>query len=270
MKRSTVLSLTVLLVLLICHKNSMAQLDTINFKSNTLRTKQLTTGLKQYLVYLQVPGQPKKLNLSLWTRIVQTDNRNGEDCFIITQKWYTDDTTKYRSIYSVNRASDFAPIYHAETIGSDVKAFNWYSDHINGADTVAGNKQKAFALPLDKPCLNWNLDIETLEMLPVAARKEYVLRLYDAGSGTPNDIHYKVSGEEVITTMDNRKVDCWKLLLTGDHGKVHYTQTFWISKNEHEFLMEVDEIQGMYRYKVKMPGYSPNIIKKFAEVKNAH
>ena len=262
MKRSTSFTF-VLLLLIACNFNSMAQTDTINFKSNKLKTNQLKTGLKQYLVYLQLPSQKKKLNLSIWTREVRMAVQNGENRFIITQKWFSNDTTNYRSIYSVNRAEDFAPVYHAEMVGTQLKAFNWYADHIKGTDTVADNKQKTFALQLDQPAFNWNLDIETLEMLPLARGKEFVLRLYDAGSGQPDNIHYKVSGDEVLTTLDNRSVDCWKLLLEGDHGQVHYTQTFWISKKGHEFLMEVDAINGMYRYKVKLPFYSPDLIEKF-------
>lgn len=263
MKRFTGFTILMPLLLIMCNLNSVAQTDTVNFKNNKLRTSQLKTGLKQYLVYLQQPNQKKKLNLSLWTREVRSAIQNGESRFIIIQKWFSTDTANYRSIYSVNRADDFAPIYHSETVGNQVKAFNWYADHINGADTVLDNKQKTFALQLQQPCFNWNLDIETLEMLPLSSGKKFILRLYDAGSGAPADIQYSVSGEEVLTTLDNRKVDCWKLLLEGDHGQLHYTQTFWISKKEHEFLMEVDAVNGMYRYKVKMPGFSPDIIQKF-------
>jgi len=263
MKRSTGFTFTILALLMMCAINGMAQTDTLDFKDHKLRTKQLKTGQKQYLVYLQQVGQPKKLNLSIWTREVSLVSKSGTDCFMITQKWFSNDTTNYRFISSINRAADFAPVYHLETIGSKVKAFNWYTDHINGADTISNNQQKTFTLRLDQPCFNWNLDIETLEMLPLASGKQFVLRLYDAGLGQPQNVNYKVSGEEVLTTLDHQKVDCWKLLLEGNHGQVHYTQTFWVSKKGHEFLMEIDEINGMYRYKVKLPGYSPDMLQKF-------
>lgn len=255
--------LTVLVLLLAGSLNCMAQTDTINFSSKKLLTRQLKTGLKQYLVYFQNPGQPKKLNLSLWTREVKLIDRNGEKCFNVIQKWYGNDTTGYRSIYSINRGADFAPLYHSETTGASRKAFNWYPDHINGADTIADNKQKTFAIRLDQPCFNWNLDMETYEMLPLAAGKKFVIRLYDAGFGVPDDITFKVIGDEVLRTMDNQQVGCWKLFTESDHDKVHYTQTYWISKKGHEFLMEEDSVNGMYRYKVKMPGYAPDIIKRF-------
>lgn len=253
----------ILILFQVSRVNGMIERDTINFKSNKLRTKQLKTGLKQYLVYFQNPAQNKKLNLSLWTREVQRIEKNGAQCFSVSQKWYGNDTASYRSVYSLNRAEDFAPVYHAETIGKNTKAFNWYADHINGADSIPDNKQKSFALQLDQPCFNWNLDIETFEMLPLAAGQKFVLRFYDAGLAEPKDMHYDVAGEEVLTTMDNRKVNCWKLFCEGTNGQMHYTQTFWISKEEHEFLMEEDTFNGMFRYKVKMPGYSPNMRPRF-------
>jgi hypothetical protein len=254
---------TAMLFLFLCPVHTMAQTDTINFSNNKLKTKQLKPGLKQYLVYLQQPGQKKKLNLSIWTREVKFTTNNNEKQFTITQKWYTTDTAGYRSIYSINRAKDFAPVYHSEMIGNQLKAFNWYPDHIKGADTVSGNNQKSFSLQLAQPTFNWNLDIETMEMLPLAAGKKFVLPLYDAGSGKPDYVVYQVSGDEVLQTLDKRKVDCWTLVYSGVHGQIKYTQTFWISKQEHEFLLEIDEVNGMYRYKVKLPGYAPDLVQRF-------
>lgn len=263
MKRLIHYPILLVVLLMLCSLNSIGQTDTINFSNNKLRTKNLKTGLKQYLVYFQNTTQRKKIFLSLWTRAVQVINRNGEKQFTVSQKWYSADTAGYRSIYSINRASDFAPVYHAEQIGDQLKAFNWYPDLVSGADTVVNNKQKEFALKLDQPCFNWNLDIETFEMLPLAAGKVFVLQFYDAGLGSPKNVAYKVTGDEVLLTLDNQKVDCWKLFTESDHDKVHYTETFWISKKDHEFLKEEDSVNGMYRYKVKLPGYATNLMERF-------
>lgn len=263
MKSLIGLTFAMLILFQISSTKGMMQRDTINFKNNKLRTKQLKPGLRQYLVYFQNPVQNKKLNLSLWTREVQLTEKNGKKCFSILQKWYGNDTASYRSVYSLNSVEDFAPVYHSETIGKNTKAFNWYADHISGADSIPDDKQKSFTLQLDQPCFNWNLDIETFEMLPLAAGKKFVIRFYDAGLAAPKNVNYEVSGEEVLTTMDRRKIDCWKLFSDGANGQMHYTQTFWISKEGHEFLMEEDTFNGMFRYKVKMPGYAPNMRPRF-------
>ncbi len=79
----------------------------------------------------------------------------------------------------------FLPIYHSETINNKTKAYNWGPDKITGADSVAQNQQKAFALDFKIPNFNWNLDIETFEMLPLAEGKTFAINFYDAGLDPP-------------------------------------------------------------------------------------
>jgi hypothetical protein len=67
----------------------------------------------------------------------------------------------------------------------------------------------------------------------------------------------------VITTLDNQKVDCCKLFTEGDSHGTHYTETYWISKKNHEFLKEEDSFNGTYRYKIKMPASSPDLVARF-------
>jgi hypothetical protein len=255
--------LSSLILLMLSTGQTVAQADTINFSKHKLLTQQLKPGLRQYLVYYQRTKQSRALLLSLWTREISRSTVNKEKVFVVRQHWYTSDTASYRSIYSRNRADDFSALYHAETIGTKTKAFDWHPDHVNAADSVPANQQKGFLIKLDQPYLNWNLDIETLEMLPLASGKVLVLPLYDAGLGEPKFVTYTVSGSEVLNTIAGKKADCWKLTLKGEHQGSKYTQTFWISKADHEFLMEEDEMSGMYRYKVKLPAYSPDLRNRF-------
>jgi hypothetical protein len=240
-----------------------AQTDTIRLKDKRLNTSVLKPGLKQYLVYFQNPKKSRTLNFSFWMRDIKLGDRNGEKVFTTTQHWYGNDTNSYRSVYSINRANDFSPIYHSETIGTKTKAYNWSADKIVGADSVAQNLHKDFSLDFKTPNFNWNLDIETFEMLPLAAGKTFAISFYDAGSIPPAYVNYKVTGSEVVTTLNNEKIDCWKLFTEGDYGGRHYTETYWISKKEHEFLKEEDSLPGMYRYKIKMIGASPNLLQRF-------
>lgn len=247
-------------------KYALAQkVDTIRLKDNRLNTASLKPGLRQYAVYFQTPKSPKVLKFWLWLRDTKTGTQNGQKVFITTQHWFGGDTASYRTVYSVNKANDFSPIYHSETINGKNKSFNWGSDNITGADTVAANTAKAFELDFAEPCYNWNLDMETFEMLPLAAGKTFAINFYDAGFGKPEYELYKVIGSEVITTLDNQKVDCWKLFYESDNAGRHATETFWISKKNHEFLKEEDNFAGMYRYKVKMPAGSPNILDKLTK-----
>jgi hypothetical protein len=46
---------------------------------------------------------------------------------------------------------------------------------------------------------------------------------------------------------------------------MHYTETYWISKKNHEFLKEEDSYNGAYRYKIKMPAASPDLVARFSK-----
>jgi hypothetical protein len=243
--------------------NALAQVDTIRLKDKRLNTSTLKPGVRQYLVYFQMPQSPKVLRYWFWLRDTQVQKRNGESVFITTQNWYGSDTASYRAVYSVNRVSDFAPIFHSETIAGKNKAFNWTADKVVGADTVASNTHKDFEIACSAPCFNWNLDIETFEMLPLAAGKAFVINFYDAGLGTPGYVKYTVTGSEVIKTYEGQKIDCWKLYTESEFKGQRATQTFWISKKGHEFMKEEDVFPGGYRYKIKLPETAVNILPRF-------
>jgi hypothetical protein len=242
-----------------------AQIDTIRLKDKRLLTSALKPGLRQYLVYFQTSAKQKSLGFWFWLRDIRIENRNGEKVFTIAQHWYGNDTNSYRRIYSINKVADFAPVYHSETIKSVTKAYNWDGDKIAGADSIAQNAQKGFVLDFNEPNFNWNLDIETFEMLPLAEGKTFVINFYDAGLDPPAYVSYKVIGSEIIATLNNEKVDCWKLYTDGDFKGSHYSETYWISKKGHEFLKEEDVFQGGYRYKIKMPGATPDLLQRFSK-----
>ncbi|SDP98397.1 hypothetical protein SAMN05428975_4735 [Mucilaginibacter sp. OK268] len=242
-----------------------AQADTIRLTDKRLMTQVLKPGNRQYLVYFQMLKNKKNLRFWYWIRNTSIENRNGEEVFTVNQHWFGSDTLAYRSVYSVNRTADFAPLYHAETINNKTKAYNWGVDKITGADSVKDNTAKNFSLAFTQPNFNWNLDIETFEMLPLAAGKTFAINFYDAGLQPPAYMLYKVIGSDLLSTLNNDRVDCWKLFTEGDSQGKHYTQTFWISKKGHEFLKEEDTFDGGYRYKIKLPLMTPDLMKRFKQ-----
>ncbi|AYL97643.1 hypothetical protein [Mucilaginibacter celer] len=254
------------LLLLLSHTPKVfAQVDTIRVQDKRLNTANLKPGLKQYMVYFQNAKDNHSLKFWLWLRDINLESRNGEKVFTVTQHWYGNDSTSYRSIYSVNKAADFAPVYHAETIGKKTKAFNWFADRVVSADTTANNEAKNFKFDFPFANFNWNLDIETFEMLTLAEGKSFAIPFFEAGMPAPLYVLYKVTGSEVITTLDGNKVDCWKLYNESDYNGRHFTETYWISKKKHEFLKEEDAFGGGYRYKVKMMGAAVNLLPRFAK-----
>lgn len=259
-KPSAFLFITMLMLVFQAHAQVV---DTIKLNSKRLQTDFGKPGLRQYLVYTQIPGNKKQLNLSLWLRETKQATYNGEPVFITSQHWYSADTTRYRTVYSVNRLADFGPVYHQETIGGIIKAYNWSDKRVKGADTVANNMDKAFDFEQQQPSFNWNLDIETFEQLPLSAGKIFAINFYDAGKNPPRYVVYRVSGEETISLLDGQKVLCWKLVTTRPSPNGVSSQTFWISKKNHELLKEEDDLNGTFRYKIKLPANSPNILLNF-------
>ena len=226
-------------------------------------TEVLKPGLRQYLVYFQYPKKSDRLGFWYWTRDIAIENKDGKRCFAISQHWYGGDSMSYRKVYSLNATADFAPIYHSETVRGKTAAYNWSSTGIVGADSAKGNVKKGFDLSFTEPNLNWNLDIETFEMLPLGAGKSFWINFYDAGLEPPKYVLYKVTGSEQLTLMSGEKVDCWKLFSEGSSPQGPYSETYWISKKGHEFLKEEDSFSGIYRYKIKMPGTAPDLLPRF-------
>lgn len=266
MKKNITWSMMVVLLLvcqICCTAALYAQADTVCPGSRHLNTGVLKPGLKQYLVYHQWPKYPKVLQFSYWMRDIRIEQREGADVFVVREHWYTADTARYWTFVSVNSVKDFVPLYHMATGNGKTVAYNWSGSKITGADTVEGNARKGFDLAFDRPNFNWHLDIETFEMLPLAAGKTFVINFYDAGLDPPRFVTYKVAGSERLRTLDNRVVDCWKLVTSGtDQGKT-YSQAFWISKKGHELLKEEDEFDGRLRYKIKLPGLTPDVLQRF-------
>lgn len=254
-----------LLIAALSRGQSGAPADTIRPGKGHLLTEVLQPGLRQYLVYFQYPQKADRLGFWYWLRDIAIENKDGQRCFAITQHWYGGDSSAYRQVYSLNRTNDFSPVYHSETARGQTAAYNWGGDRITGADTVTDNAKKGFALAFTEPNLNWNLDIETFEMLPLAAGKSFLINFYDAGLEPPKYVLYKVTGSEQLTVMSGEKVDCWKLYTEGTSPRGPYSETYWISKKTHEFLKEEDAFSGIYRYKIKMPGTAPDLIPRFAK-----
>ncbi|HLZ89887.1 MAG TPA: hypothetical protein VKQ52_21685, partial [Puia sp.] len=225
-----------------------------------LITGNLRPGVRQYLVTYQDPGKDRQLRFWYWVREITTGRQNGQPVFFINQRWYGSDTGAYRTVYSVNDAGSFAPVYHRELVRGKLNAYNWQRDGIAGADSVEGNARNGFSLAFSEPNLNWNLDIETFEMLPLAAGKSFLINFYDAGLDPPQYVRYTVRGSERLALQEGGQVDCWVLVTEGKDPKgATYTETYWISKKGHEFLKEVDHYNGTIRYKILMPAATPDV-----------
>ena len=132
MKKYSYIIIVATMICFAINLSANGQTDTIRLKDKRLNTSALKPGLNQYLVYFQNPKKQKTLGFWFWLRDIKVENRNGESVFIVNQHWYGSDTGAYRSVYSVNKFTDFAPLYHSENAQNKLSAYNWGATKLPG------------------------------------------------------------------------------------------------------------------------------------------
>lgn len=248
-------TLNMLIVLILMPLMLNAQVDTVYRLDSKLIKKHLKPSSNQYLVFIQRKGDSRQAFTSVWSRDVKFVTRNGKELIEIDQKWYSSDTSRLRTVYSLMNASDFSPVYHHTKLNRTIEAFNFYADRIKGSDSVANNTKKDFELALQRPMLNWELDLETFPLLDLKPGKRFAINFYHpGGKGEPKLYEYKVVGEEDLKVIEGGSVSCWKLRIDYDSKSF---AIFYISKKSREVLRMDEDFGGGVRYKVKLSNAVP-------------
>lgn len=244
-----------LFVLFLVTTTAFAQSDTIYHLDSKLIKKYLKPSSNQYLVFIQRKGDPRQAFTYIWSRDVKFINKNGSNIIEIDQKWYASDTARVRYVYSLMNANDFSPVYHYTKMGKSIEAYDFYADKIKGSDSIASNTKKDFSLALERPLLNWELDMETFPLLDLKAGKSFTINFYHPGGRTEPKLYvYKVIGEENLKVIEGGSVSCWKLRI--DYDAKTYA-IFYISKKGREVLRMDEDFGGGVRYKVKLSNPVP-------------
>ena len=238
------------------HYELKIKLDTVKLPEQAiLNTGYLKPGIRQYIVFTTDTGVQKRLDIRIWQRDISIEKSAEGDVFVTRQTWLSYDSSKFTQFLSVNNLNDFKPRFHSQESHGHLFAYNWYSDSVVGADSVLNNLKAGFKIKLNWTALNWNLDLETIEMLPMDHYKNFYITFYDAGIGMPQKLLYTVVGEEAVSLYNcPTKLKCWKLLMKAEFKGMHFTETFWVTKDSHELIKEKDDLgNGKYRYKIRLP-----------------
>lgn len=243
------------LLLFLLPFSGLAQVDSIRMISEKSIRENLKEGTNQYLVFSQNKKKSKQTHVGLWSRTVKFKTFSGKEVIEITQRWFDSDTSFYRSIYSLMDRKTFLPIHHRTWMQrTGVEAFDFYPNKIMGSDSVVNNSRKGFSVSLSQPMLNWELDMETFGLLPLAANKTFAINFYHPGSkSAPATYEYKVIGDAVLTSMDGSSVPCWKLKIDYSKFGPDSWAIFYISKKGKEMLKMEEQFGQGIRYKVKLP-----------------
>lgn len=213
-----------------------AQTDTISIERHSLQVSNLRKGNNRYAVWSQNTQTGIISTLSLWDRDVSFEKRGGKDVIVVKQMRYYEDTLRNKYVYTVSDRNTFKTIYDYTRRGkAGTEAYNYNDNQITGADTIAGNIKKDFKLALNPSTFCFELDVETLRMLPIKrVGQEFAINFYHPG-GTVAPQYYpvKVLALEEIETFDGSKILCWKIKLNYDADDYDFS---WIGKKSHEFM----------------------------------
>ena len=258
MKKITFQSL-ILLLLTLMNSSAFAWTDTIKVGDKRVKISRLKPGLRQYMVYYAKIENPKSVEVSIWNREIKMADMDGESIICIRQEWFGKDTADFSKIVSWNRKSNFSTKIHSYT--SPKMHFTLLGDEkgIKIDNPEHATVLKGYEKKFDFPVFNWNLDIELFEMLDLGKNHKFIIPFYEPGSKNTNYVKYECNRSEKITLQDNILVDCWILEHNGGHGKNKYTQKFWISKKNHEFLKEESIYGDDLKVKLKLPATAPAI-----------
>lgn len=236
--------------LMLISQDSVAQIDTINLKTNDLVVANLKPGKYQYLVTFGNAKKKKFTGSSVWSREVKFETINGQEAIVIEQQWYMSDTTFNRQVYSVSRKKDFSSVFHKTKGKGGIEAFNFTGSKIVGADSVANNVKFDTNVDANYSTLNWELDLEVFSILPYKKEgQRFIISFYHPGGKTPPKYYeYAVVGSEKIEIAGEKPADCWMLKI--DYSPTS-SATFWISKKTHEVLKMQETFGSGFRYKIK-------------------
>ena len=227
----------------------LAQLQATEFSNLTLEDFKL--GKAKYLVYMQDDTTGDIRFSSIWQRTTTIAKKDNETVIEITQKWSSAEKKLNREIKSINRVADFAPIYHWSKNSKGVEAYQYNENSILGDKALDSNLKKDFSLATDETPLNWELDIETFQLLDYAPDKVFTLNFYHPGSkSAPAEYAYKVTGSETLQLAGLPPIDCWTLKI--DYDKDSYA-TFWIDKQSKQMLKMEEKWKHFTRFKYLLP-----------------
>lgn len=240
-----------ILIFCVCITRSWAQIDTIHIDQNELIIAKLKEGLHQYLVYFENPAKQQIAMPTIWNRQVTFKKWKGRDVIEVEQSWFGNDSTFYRYVYSICDRKTFSPMYHYTRSSRGVEAFDLSPTKVSGSDSVAANSKKDLDVSLTVPTLNWEVDLEVFNTLPIKKiGQRFIINFYHPGGrSVPAYYEYAVVGDDKLETIEGRSIDCWLL-------KINYSAkdwaTFWIDKKSGEVLKMREFYNNYYRYKVRL------------------
>lgn len=237
----TRIKILLLISILFISRLTLAQVDTIGTNQHPLLTSELTSGTRSYAVWQENERTGKITQTAIWNRTTSFEKLNGHDVVIVEQSRYYSDSINNKYVYTVSDKNTLHTIYdYTKRIRTGIEAYNYYQNEIIGADSIPDNTKTSFFLPLSDMPFCFEMDLETLGILPIKRQgQKFLINFYHPGGSIPPKYYpVEVLGSEDIYLSDY-SIPCWKIRLTYSEDSYDIS---WIDINTHEVL----KLEGHY------------------------
>jgi hypothetical protein len=203
----------------------------------------LKPGAHRYLRYMRAGETLTPIDI--WTREVRFEDKDGARRLRIVQHWDAPGKPNTgKRLDSWFETGTFRPLTHERRTTKDdqtkVEAYAFSPDKVTGLADVADNAAKDYAVDSPQPTFNFEVDMEVLQALPLAAGYEASLVFLHPGSGKPEPYVFKVVGSETVA-VPGAKLDCW--IVQTDYNRSDFPPTrFWLAKTGQQVIKVVQPL----------------------------
>ncbi len=239
------------LFLLLLSGLSYGQTDTISIARNNLRLDYLKGGTSQFAVWSKSTLTGKVSRIILWERSVNFAQRDSRKVITVAQRRLYEDSTKNTYVFTVSDRANFQTLYDYRADKTGIQAFDYKDNRIVGADTVSKNIKAGFRLELPVLPYCFELDLETLSMLPINhTGQKFVINFYHPGGNVaPKYYPVTIMGEDNLSLVTGEKLKCWVIRLAYDDKNYDLS---WISEKQHTFIKLESHSPGATFNKVRL------------------
>ncbi len=204
----------------------------------------LKPGVHRYLRYKQTGETITAADV--WTREIRVEDQDGQRRMHIVQHWDgTGPTPTNKQLDSWFEIGTFRPYTHVRRTQKDgvwkVEGYAFQPDRIVGLKDLESNVAKDFEVASPQPSFNFEVDMEVLQALPLAAGYAASIVFTHPGGGPPAAYVFKVAGSETLDAPGGGKIDCW--VVTTDYNRPDMPLSrFWFAKRGQVMVKQVSTL----------------------------
>lgn len=194
------------------------------------RFEKLKAGTRYYLRYM-IGKDGTATPADLQKKEVRFDEKDGKRRLHIVQDWVSPAGSLHMDSWFEDKT--FRPLTHQRDRTKDGvvtrEGFQFLNDKVIGIADQADNSRKDFSIAAPVPTYNFETDLETLQVLPLAKGAEFRIVFYHPGGGPPAPYIFKVAGEETLQVA-GASIPSW-IVTTDYNAPDRPLGRFWIAQD---------------------------------------